>query len=126
MLPYVAAAACFVILFFQNSYMRDRLTEFLKGSNYVQQMLALEQQQMLAFGGGTISSYVDTESLASTYVLHSIFLWFGIVSGILVTLRLQSLYCAVFTMPCTRATVWLCWPALLQVGFFFLSFYILY
>lgn len=42
-LPYVAAAACFVILFFQNSYMRDRLTEFLKGSNYVQQMLALEQ-----------------------------------------------------------------------------------
>ena len=90
-LPYVAAAACFVILFFQNSYMRDRLTEFLKGSNYVQQMLALEQQQMLAFGGGTISSYVDTESLASTYVLHSIFLWFGIVSGILVIVALAVL-----------------------------------
>lgn len=90
-LPYVAAAACFVILFFQNSYMRDRLTEFLKGSGYVQQMLALEQQQMLAFGGGTISSYVDTESLASTYVLHSIFLWFGIVSGILVIVALAVL-----------------------------------
>ena len=71
--------------------MRDRLTEFLKGSNYVQQMLALEQQQMLAFGGGTISSYVDTESLASTYVLHSIFLWFGIVSGILVIVALAVL-----------------------------------
>ena len=92
MLPYVAAApACDSVL--SDSYMRDRLTEFLKGSGYVQQMLALEQQQMLAFGGGTISSYVDTESLASTYVLHSIFLWFGIVSGILVIVALAS--------PCT-------------------------
>lgn len=115
-----------MILFFQNSYMRDRLTEFLKGSGYVQQMLALEQQQMLAFGGGTISSYVDTESLASTYVLHSIFLWFGIVSGILVIVALAVLVLRSLHYALHQSNRLALLAGTAASGILLLSFYILY
>ena len=53
----------------------------------------------LLFGGSSVSDRLPREELYSTYLLHSIFLWFGIVAGILIIgalafFALYSMHCA--------------------------------
>ena len=39
---------------------------------------------MSLFGGGMVSGTLPKGDLYSTYLVHSVFLWFGVVAGIIV------------------------------------------
>ena len=60
--------------------------------------LQYEQTRFSLFGGSSVSDRLPREELYSTYLLHSIFLWFGIAAGILIISALA--FFALYSMHC--------------------------
>lgn len=86
----ILTAAGIVGLFLRqrSSYLLQRIfgTFFLKDElNYVSSSIRqTDFWQMSLFGGGMVSGTLPKGDLYSTYLVHSVFLWFGVVAGIIV------------------------------------------
>lgn len=109
LIPTAAAAVFLAYPYLRaSSYVYDRLMAglgLLQNSTpgdytgYTALLLRKDQMQYSLFGGGAVSTQLPREDLYSTYILHSIFLWFGIAVGIAVIaalafLALYGLRCA--------------------------------
>lgn len=109
------------------TYLYDRLLTALglqhtdDGPGFTRLALQYEQTRFSLFGGSSVSDRLPREELYSTYLLHSIFLWFGIAAGILIIAALAFLRCTACTVRCGRATVWQCCLVLLPAESFSLS-----
>lgn len=84
----VAAGIAGLFLRQRPSYLLQRIfgTFFLKDElNYVSSSIRqTDFLQMSLFGGGTVSGTLPKGDLYSTYLAHSVFLWFGVATGIIV------------------------------------------
>lgn len=105
LLPYMGAAALSAGLFLRShTYLYERLIHVLGlgsseyGPGYTKHALHTEQTQFHLFGGSFVSNGLPKESLYSTYLLHSIFLWFGVVVGVAVIAALS--FFAIYGMRC--------------------------
>lgn len=128
LLPYIGIAALAGSLFLRpQTYLYDRLLTALglqhtdDGPGFTRLALQYEQTRFSLFGGSSVSDRLPREELYSTYLLHSIFLWFGIAAGILIIAALAFLRCTACTVRCGRATVWQCCLVLLPAESFSLS-----
>lgn len=128
LLPYIGIAALAGSLFLRpQTYLYDRLLTALglqhtdDGPGFTRLALQYEQTRFSLFGGSSVSDRLPREELYSTYLLHSIFLWFGIAAGILIIAALAFLRCTACTVRCGRATVWQCYLVLLPAESFSLS-----
>ena len=105
LLPYIGIAALAGSLFLRpQTYLYDRLLTALglqhtdNGPGFTRLALQYEQTRFSLFGGSSVSDRLPREELYSTYLLHSIFLWFGIVAGILIIAALA--FFALYSMHC--------------------------
>ena len=105
LLPYIGIAALSGSLFLRPQfYLYERLMSALGlqhtgiGSEFTKHALLQDQMKFTLFGGTSVSNRLPREDLYSTYLLHSIFLWFGIVVGILVIAALA--FFALYSMRC--------------------------
>ena len=86
------------------TYLYDRLLTALglqhtdDGPGFTRLALQYEQTRFSLFGGSSVSDRLPREELYSTYLLHSIFLWFGIAAGILIIAALA--FFALYSMHC--------------------------
>ena len=105
LLPYIGIAALAGSLFLRpQTYLYDRLLTALglqhtdDGPGFTRLALQYEQTRFSLFGGSSVSDRLPREELYSTYLLHSIFLWFGIAAGILIIAALA--FFALYSMHC--------------------------
>lgn len=105
LLPYIGIAALAGSLFLRpQTYLYDRLLTALglqhtdNGPGFTRLALRHEQTRFSLFGGSSVSDSLPREALYSTYLLHSIFLWFGIAVGILIIAALA--FFALYSMRC--------------------------
>lgn len=105
LLPYVGAAALSAGLFLRpHTYLYERLINAFGsgtsdyGPGYTAHALHSDQTLFHLFGGNVVSNGLPKETLYSTYLLHSIFLWFGVVVGIAVIAALA--FFAIYGMRC--------------------------
>lgn len=105
LLPYIGIAALAGSLFLRpQTYLYDRLLTALglqhtdNGPGFTRLALRQEQTRFSLFGGSSVSDSLPREALYSTYLLHSIFLWFGIAVGILIIAALA--FFALYSMRC--------------------------
>lgn len=105
LLPYIGIAALAGSLFLRpQTYLYDRLLTVLglqhtdDGPGFTRLALQYEQTRFSLFGGSSVSDRLPREELYSTYLLHSIFLWFGIAAGILIIAALA--FFALYSMHC--------------------------
>ena len=105
LLPYIGIAALAGSLFLRpQTYLYDRLLTALglqhtdNGPGFTRLALRHEQTRFSLFGGSSVSDSLPREALYSTYLLHSIFLWFGIAVGILIIAALA--FFSLYSMRC--------------------------
>lgn len=105
LLPYMAFAVLAAAFFLRpQTYLSDRLRNLIGrqnadfGPGYTMHTLHNEQTQFHLFGGNFVSDGLPKETLYTTYLLHSIFLWFGVIVGIAVIAAL--VFFALYGMRC--------------------------